>query len=380
MFLALPCSPKGFPMRIQFSAYVLLFLVVLTSEATSGEMTFDIIYNNHTNIIVGDGEITSETPVKFQEFLDSDRLDGFRFIVHLNSEGGNLYGGMELGRMIRNRGFSTDIVSYEPRSPGEEWWHPRELPGQCWSACAIAFLGGERRQIKTSSVIGFHQFSSNYASADSQPDAAITQATTQIVSSAVLDYIIDMGGSVDLFLMMSTALPNEMFIPDEQQQKDFQVISRTAFRDFDFEPYRDGVIAYSIFPENVEGRQIVYQLTTYCKNNTPYLLLSGSPNFQGLKSEWIESVAGHVDGFSIWSNSGGGHVDYPTGNIAFRANSRVIAEIRIDHRGVEILLNHGQGSINLPGVYGYFFAAPVEATQEDKEKIQSSFRHCISGN
>ena len=64
--------------------------------------------------IVAEGEITRETPQKFKKFLKEE--DPGAFIVVLNSPGGNLFGGIELGRIIRENGFHTKVgKSYRPK-------------------------------------------------------------------------------------------------------------------------------------------------------------------------------------------------------------------------------------------------------------------------
>jgi ATP-dependent protease ClpP protease subunit len=60
--------------------------------------------------------------------------------VLLISEGGNLLAGIEIGRIIRVRNFSTGVA-----------------PGTlCASACAMAWLGGTSRYMSANSRVGFH--------------------------------------------------------------------------------------------------------------------------------------------------------------------------------------------------------------------------------
>ena len=368
-------------LKVAYSLIFAIFPILFPEFAPSAEakeMTFDVIYNNHTNIIVADGNIVPDTPKRFQEFLDSDRLDGFRFIVHLNSDGGSLYGGIQLGRMIRANGFATGIQSYQPRAAGAGSWWPAAEPGLCMSACALAFLGGENRAIDSASHIGFHQFSSSRASSDAQSNTFKTEATTQLVSSDVLDYIVSMGASVELFMRMSHALPNEMFIPGGDDLLALKIVSQTAFRDFGFEPYRSGVIAYSTFPENVEGRSVVHQITTYCKGGRPFVLLSGAPGSRGLSDSWIEASQEYLNGFTIWPAKPGPQASYPARNVRFRAGSSVLAEIQIDTSGAEALARNGQARIDIPAVSGFIFSFRIQASEMDSRKIKSSFTHCIS--
>jgi len=348
------------------------------AKSAADEMTFDVIYMNHTNIIVADGVITESTPDRFQEFLDAGLLDGFIFIVHLNSDGGNLFGGLELGRMIREQRFATGVRAYPPRGPSDEFWDPPGTPGSCMSACALAFLGGEQRRIEDGSIIGFHQFSRASASLETYEESAVTQASTQVISSVVLGYVFSMGADVELFRLMSLAMPDEMFIPSPDEQVALGIVSRSAFSNFGFEPFRDGVIAYSVFRENVQGRQIIEQLTTFCRSGVPYILLSGPEDFSGLSQDWITQALPEMRGFEIWSNRTGVSAAYPPSNVSFRAGSRALVEVRLDQRGVSLLQEGAQGSISLPGVFGYFFGFTTEPSIADREKIRSSFRHCIS--
>ena len=350
----------------------------LPSVAASEEMTFDIIYRNHTNIIVADGVITESTPDRFQEFLDAGLLDGFIFVVHLNSDGGNLFGGLELGRMIREQRFETGIQAYRPRSPDEEFWDPDGSSGRCMSACALAFLGGEQRRIYDDSQIGFHQFSRTQTSLETYEESAITQASTQVISSLVLGYIFSMEADVELFRLMSMALPSDMYIPSPEERVLLGITSKTAFSDFGFEPFREGVIAYSVFPENVQGRQIVEQITTYCRSGTPYILLSAPEDFSGLTRDWIAGALHEMTGFQIWSNKTGRNVSYPPSSISFRENTRAVIEVKLDRRGVELIIEGALGSLSLPGAIGLSFSFTTDPNNTDREKIMSSFRHCIS--
>ncbi|MBI1202935.1 MAG: hypothetical protein GC182_10525 [Rhodopseudomonas sp.] len=61
-------------------------------------------------------------------------------VVILNSNGGNAFAGIEIGKTIRMRGFKT--------------WVPSG--SHCASACAIAWLGGTRRLMGNTARIGFH--------------------------------------------------------------------------------------------------------------------------------------------------------------------------------------------------------------------------------
>jgi hypothetical protein len=79
----------------------------------------------------GDGE-------KFQRLVS--RLPLLMAIVILNSPGGNLQSGIEIGREIDVRGYSAAVQSEKI----------------CASACALAWLAGDKRFMEPTSQIGFH--------------------------------------------------------------------------------------------------------------------------------------------------------------------------------------------------------------------------------
>ena len=354
-----------------------VFFVISAVPAVSKDMTFDIIYLNHTNIVVADGEITADTPDAFQDFLDAEPFDGFSFLIDLNSPGGSLLGGIELGRMIRKQGLTTRVASYTQRAPGEAYWDPREEPGICMSACALAFLGGEDRELNEGSVLGFHQFSSAGNSVGKVADLYETEATTQIIAGVVHDYIEAMGVSPTLFSRMSMTVPEEMYVPTAYELAAFNIIPPDAFSNFTMEPYADGVIAYSTFLGNIEGRNIVSQITAYCRAGAPYLLLSQPENYRPLDQRWLNLATEMLGGFSLWIPPGHVKIDYPASNVDLRIGGQQLAEIRLDARGLDILMEGAKASVQLPGALGTSMYFEIKPTEADKKILDGAFKLCI---
>src|SRR6267142_1312410 len=81
-----------------------------------------------TTLVYLAGPIDAGAPDRLAKALD--RAAG-KIAIWLNSPGGNLFAGMRLGRVIRKHGASTHIIDYGTL-----------LPGECYSACSLAFLGG----------------------------------------------------------------------------------------------------------------------------------------------------------------------------------------------------------------------------------------------
>ena len=119
----------------------------LCTAATAQEMTFVLSGTggncNGCEWVAAQGEITEDTPAVFSAYI---RDFGNPHLIVLNSDGGNLLAGIELGRMIRAAGANTAIG--ETRSLSGDLSHLEEtIPGVCASACAFAFIGGVERWV-----------------------------------------------------------------------------------------------------------------------------------------------------------------------------------------------------------------------------------------
>jgi ATP-dependent protease ClpP protease subunit len=143
-------------------------------------------------IIKAAGEITELTPDKFDKFLTSALLDKKKnTTLVIDSPGGSLWGGIELGRKIRSLGFDTHVGKIDS-AQGDEL---NIIAGQCASACAYAFLGGKNRSKEVDSRYGLHQISTTTTSA-----VPLNQAikSTQNLLSTISSYVEKMGVSSEI--------------------------------------------------------------------------------------------------------------------------------------------------------------------------------------
>lgn len=152
--------------------------------------------NSAWNIIL-DGEIDVDAPKRVAAALEKAGENGAD--VYINSPGGNLVAGMKIGWLIRQSGANTHIGSLSPDPTfklGSKMW-VKTLPGGCYSACALAFLGGVYRYALSESQYGVHRFSSTTKPSDTDLD------TAQIISAAISNYIRDMDVDPGLFNLMA---------------------------------------------------------------------------------------------------------------------------------------------------------------------------------
>ena len=156
------------------------------------------------------GQIDEGAAERFREELARREIPSAS--VYLNSRGGVLGQGMELGTLLRERGYSTYVGSQNDRGSNP-------LPGDCYSACVFAFIGGTYRFYTSRSRIGVHRFSA-MSPADSDADSA------QIVSAAIVNYIRKMEVDVGLFDRMARAAKEEILVLTEADLERLRVINQ----------------------------------------------------------------------------------------------------------------------------------------------------------
>ena len=363
----------------KFLRFVLVLTGCLPAQAViAKDMTFEMVYMNHSNMIVAEGDITGDTPDVFQAFLDTDPFDGFRFVMALDSDGGSLVGGLRLGQMIREAGLDTTVQRYllDPMT-GKLGYDTAD--GECFSACAIAFLGGVRRKVSEGSRLGFHQFSSAGGSFAREDSVYMTESTAQLLGATVLGYIMTMGAEPDLFARLSQALPHEMWEPGHNDRTALRIVTPDRFRDFAFEPYGAGVITWSTLPENVAGRSVVGQVTAYCKGRVPYILLSSVNPSHGIDPRTRQMIAEEQSGWRIDNETTGQSASYGRGAVAIRMKDDLpLAELQLEARGVE-LLKGGPVLISVVfvAVIGAMFYLRTDPTEADRAALDAAFRLCI---
>jgi len=147
------------------------------------------------------GRIDPDAAVKFEAFLKEKDVPVWSYVV-LNSPGGSVYGAMELGRVFRKFQLNTD-VGIRISSKGDDFSFSA---GECYSACAYAYLGGQFRFLNKGSRFGVHRF---YATNPAYGD----MDTAQITSAHILAYLREMGIDPEFFNLSTKAGGDEIFEP-----------------------------------------------------------------------------------------------------------------------------------------------------------------------
>jgi hypothetical protein len=150
-------------------------LVAAAVNAQAANIRRQLVGDAHLIIVQGELEFRDEK--KFVALA----LSQPSAVVFLEGPGGNLHAGIEIGKVIRLRGYVSAVMH----------------GSFCTSACAIAWLGGRRRLIGSGAKVGFHSAwrsgADGHRVAVSSGNASIRAYLNQLgLSSPAVGYIIDM--------------------------------------------------------------------------------------------------------------------------------------------------------------------------------------------
>jgi hypothetical protein len=168
------------------------------SQQSSTPMTFKVatvceMVKNCQVMVEASGWIEANSGKKFQE-LSSSLAPGI--IVLLNSTGGDLLGGIELGQAIRAKQFKTRIgvaKAIPQKNRRYEFSDMTFEPGLCYSACALAFMGGTQRTFDAQSTLGMHPLKARVNQMNHAPSARSAQERLKQVADALGRYTEEMG-------------------------------------------------------------------------------------------------------------------------------------------------------------------------------------------
>lgn len=161
-------------------------------EYTDPQTPMERLFGGHCSINAF-GRIEPGDGAKFAAFLQRISPPPIT-CIYLNTPGGSVPDGIEIGRLIRQYGLSTSIGTYVLLPPQErDIVRRREFqPGICASSGTLAFLGGRFRFFQEGSEFRVHQFFFQRSVGD-------VLGPSQQTSAAIARYLTDMG--IDLQLM-----------------------------------------------------------------------------------------------------------------------------------------------------------------------------------
>lgn len=326
-----------------FSIAAYAFFLLLMSNIATFAMTFTLSGTggncNGCEWIAADGEITSSTPNEFANFVQKHKMQNYKMTVKFNSPGGSLYGGIQLGKLIRQYGFVTYVGKTVPDS--YNWQTTKN--GICLSACVFAFIGGITRSAKADEL-GIHQFYNDYAV--SNPDARLFNAkdlsVQQQISGILISYAAEMGVSSLLIAKSSSIAPNDMYFLTKNDLIEMKILQdNDQFEPWEIKANNNNFFLQSTTPDRNQEAYI------FCSNKTLYFsvyakfLGSNEIDRRNLSSYIKDLSAIHVMGVTL-------------------SPQAVTAKISNEIVGIQISLPRGfseKATIARPVVFGDIYRA-----------------------
>lgn len=144
----------------------------------------------------------------------SKTLDQFPFVssVQIDSPGGAVVEALNLGRVLRQRGFTVVVGSSEQRYVEGKGSVANRGPGQCYSACVYVLAAGTERLRITGSKIGVHQFSGHVSGGT---DDAIS--VSQEMSATLISYLQKMQVDPAILIQSAAAKPEEISLMSDTE-------------------------------------------------------------------------------------------------------------------------------------------------------------------
>lgn len=258
----------------------LIFIISQAEETQAQEIGINPISSKFAVYYI-DGEFTEGVASRFENFLlQNPPVDQFE--VYLNSPGGLLSEGIELGLIFRKYNLWTSVGRFEE---SDIYPYPTLAENaHCASACAFAFLGGIQRRLSRDLELGFHQFYDSSALEKSlltEDKRNEISGQAQFLSALLANYIIVLEDIDPKILIVNSLVPaNEMVWLTRAQAIELKVVNNKQWSDIWLEPYKNGVIAAARRADSATGYErfrvgdYIAQATFFCREETSYLMLS----------------------------------------------------------------------------------------------------------
>ena len=213
-------------MSKRFGLFAVALLAALSggvTRASADRMTFELVPfgdgascgSKCPEVISAVGEITSSTPREFLDFVKSHiNDDRMRSIVFLHSPGGSVAASMRLGEMFRKTGVAAVVARLIRLGAGADAGGMAVPAGRCFSACVYAFMGGRKRVVPPSSLVGIHRMSFDESERDMTTLETRTwrKLGTPDFVAQLSNYAASMGVSRDLIATAERVSPDDIHI------------------------------------------------------------------------------------------------------------------------------------------------------------------------
>jgi hypothetical protein len=148
----------------------------LTEGNTRGRMSFELMDNGR---LIAAGTISPGTAKAFA--AEIEKRGSYVKTVVLHSPGGSVSDALQMGLLIRQKGFATEV----------------EAGRYCASSCPLVFAGGIERRVGNKAAIGVHQV---FAAVPTGMPAGGEMNGAQRISAECQKYLRDMGVDLEVWI------------------------------------------------------------------------------------------------------------------------------------------------------------------------------------
>jgi hypothetical protein len=258
------------PSRISaFTRLVTAFtLIVVTSTATAtadGPMRFETFQPCSGSAsfcaqrVLAKGVIQLDSADRLAKFLAREAARDKYFnpspTIVFDSPGGNLAGGMALGRLIRLRKLDTLLASeyteerIDKSRPGGYRTRIVAKDAVCASACSLAFIGGSVRALEDGAMLGVHQFSS--------ATGTLNESASQVTVTALASYVTEMGVDRRMIDVASITSAKDIFWIEASDARKLRIDNTAAaLNDWEISVDKAGVPTLQVLQELRPGHTV----------------------------------------------------------------------------------------------------------------------------
>jgi hypothetical protein len=172
---------------------------------TAQPMTFELVGGGR---LMATGTITPGISQSFA--AETERHGEYIKTVVLNSPGGSVAEALEMGRLIREKRFATEV----------------EAGKYCVSSCPLVFAGGVDRRAGDKATIGVHQVAAVRSAANGPPRDEMSVA--QNISARCQRYLGDMGVSLQVWVHAMETPHDRLFVFRPDELKSLNLVTAAA--------------------------------------------------------------------------------------------------------------------------------------------------------
>ena len=311
--------------------------------------------------IYADGKIDANAAGRLDSLIKERDIPA-RSQLSLNSNGGSLLGGIALGRVIRKHGLYTDVVKRgreiieKPIEKIERSY--QKLPGECFSACAFAYIGGTFRFFDKSAKFGVHRFYSK--------GEELGADSAQVASGVLIAYIGEMGVNQDLYAEMTKAGRDDLNILSPQQLTSLGIVNNGDAKAVWSIESAGNAVYLKGERETARG---INKFMVVCSGKTPYLHVIFDPEGRGEQLLDMEAHSLLLDDEVL-----------PISNFRVGKQTIVNGWINVDYKLSPALVTKLQSARSVGIAFQYVTTAPVfygfRGMEMDSQKLRAYLGTC----